>query len=38
MSIYRVNCVRIDSKEEFCFLLDTDATDAGIIERSIKPY
>ena len=36
MSLYRVNCVRIDSKEEFCFLLDTDATDAGIIESQAK--
>ena len=36
MSLYRVNCVRIDSKDKFSFLLDTDATDAGIIESQAK--
>ena len=36
MSLYRVNCVRIDSKDKFYFLLDTDATDAGVIESQAK--
>ena len=33
MSIYKVKCVRIDSKDKFHFLLDTDATDVGVIEN-----
>jgi hypothetical protein len=36
VSIYRVNCVRIDSKDEFAFLLDTDATDVDVIESQAK--
>ena len=36
MSIYRVNCVRIDSKDKFAFLLDTDATDVDVIESQAK--
>ena len=32
MGIYKVKCVRIDSKDKFHFLLDTDATDVGVIE------
>jgi len=32
MSIYKVKCVRIDSKDKFHFILDTDATDVGVIE------
>ena len=36
MSLYRVNCVRIDSKEEFYFRMATDATDLTIIESQEK--
>ena len=36
MSIYRVNCVRIDSKDKFAFRLVTDATDVDIIESQAK--
>ena len=36
MSLYRVNCVRIDSKEEFYFRMATDATDLTIIESQAK--
>ena len=36
MGIYRVNCVRIDSKDKFAFRLVTDATDVDIIESQAK--
>jgi hypothetical protein len=36
MSLYRVNCVRIDSKEEFYFRMATDATDLTVIESQAE--